>query len=81
MEWKCVNCGTIQGSVNGPYLFSHFLNDLVIEESQSIRLINYADNSTVVTPVCRGTGDKTEKVLHSVLHWTDTNNMKRNKGS
>ena len=76
--WKCFNRGTIQGSVNGPYLFILFLNDLVIDEPQSASLIKYADDSTVIIPVCRGMRDKTEKVLDSFLYWTEINNMKCN---
>ena len=29
-QWKCVNRGTTQGSVSGPYFFSIFINDLEI---------------------------------------------------
>ena len=53
-EWKCVNRGTSQGSVNSPYLFSLLLNDLLIDKPQSASLIKHADDSTVVIPVCRG---------------------------
>ena len=77
-EWKCVNRGTTQGSVNGPYLFSLFLNDLLIDEPQSASLIKHADGSTVVIPVCRGKRNESEKVRHSFLHWTEINNMKCN---
>ena len=48
-----------------PYLFSLFLNDLLNEEPKSASLIKYADDSTVVIPVCRGMRDETEKVLQS----------------
>ena len=75
-EWKCVNRRTTRGSVNGLYLFSLFLNDLLIDEPQSASLIKYADGSTVVIPVCRGMRDETQKVLDSFLHWTQTNNMR-----
>ena len=40
--------------------------------------LKYADESTVVVPVCRGIRDETEKVLDSFLHWTEIDKMKCN---
>ena len=32
-SWHCVNKGTTQGSVSGPYLFNLFTNDLTLQQS------------------------------------------------
>ena len=74
-KWKCVNRGTTQGSVSGPYLFNVFLNDLLLDEQQSASLIKYVDDCTVVIPVYRGMRDESGKALDSFLHWPKINNM------
>ena len=42
-DWWEVNKGTTQGSVNGPYLFHIFLNDLNPIGLDNVSLIKYAD--------------------------------------
>ena len=48
---SCVNRGTTQGSVSGPYLFSIFIDDLEISIDNHPALFKYADDSTVIVPV------------------------------
>ena len=50
-DWVCVNKGTTQGSVGGPYLFNVFLNDLEVSMNDTPVLYKYADDSTIVAPL------------------------------
>ena len=50
-DWVCVNKGTTQGSVGGPYLFNVFLNDMEVFMNDTPVLFKYADDSTIVAPV------------------------------
>ena len=53
-DWVCVNKGTTQGSVGGPYLFNVFLNDLEVFMNDMPVLFKYADDSTIVAPCMEG---------------------------
>ena len=50
-HWKCVNRGTTQGSVSGPYLLSIFINDSEISIDNHPALFKHADHSTLIVPV------------------------------
>ena len=52
-EWKNVNRGTTQGSVNGPYLFNLFLNDLQLDGYDNFSLIKYADDGSIIIHVVK----------------------------
>ena len=43
---KCMNKGTIQGSISGPHLLNLFVNDLVIRNDYLTSVVKYADDTT-----------------------------------
>ena len=77
-EWKYVNCGTTQGSVNGPYLFSLFLDDLDINNNDDTALIKYADDTSIIVTVRKDAPDESLKTLELFLNWTADNEMSCN---
>ena len=66
-EWKGVNKGTTQGIVSGPYLFNVFLNDLEIKLGSTPALFEYADDSTIVAPVLKGSSDTSSSLVEKFL--------------
>ena len=77
-EWKYVNRGTTQGSVNGPYLFSLFLDDLDINNNDDTALIKYADDTSIIVTVRKDAPDESLKTLELFLNWTADNEMSCN---
>ena len=70
--FSCVNKGTTQGSVSGPYLVNVFLNDLEItgDSSDNIDLNKYADDSTLQITVRKDGTDNTQNTLRLFMDWT-----------
>ena len=78
-NWKCVNRGTTQGSVSGPYLFSIFLNDLNIgAENADCSLVKYADDSTLLVPITKQKTDKSHQIVQEFFSWAEQNEMSCN---
>ena len=71
---KCINRGTTQGSVSGPYLFSIFINDLEISIDNHPALSKYADDSTLIAPIW-STGHCRTDLVVQFLTWSKENSM------
>ena len=71
-----------QGSVNGPYLFSLFLDDLDINNNDDTALIKYADAAlsccSIIVTVRKDAPDESLKTLELFLNWTADNEMNCN---
>ena len=68
-DWVCVNKGTTQESVGGPYLFNVFLNVLEV-----FMLFKYAADSTIVAPVWKDS-DTSADLVNQFLSWSIHNQM------
>ena len=73
-QWKCVNRGTTQGSVSGPYLLSIFINDLEISSNERPALFKYADDLTIIIPVWSN-GHCPTDLVDQVLTWSNDDSM------
>ena len=73
-QWKCVNRGTTQGSVSGPYLFCVFINDLEIGIDNHLALFKYADDSTLIIPVWSN-GHRRTDLVDQFLNWSEKNRI------
>lgn len=71
---KVVNKRTTQGSVNGPYLFNAFLNDINIFHNDVTAFFKCADDSTITAPVS-SISDPSDRLVELFLKWTRENNM------
>ena len=47
-EWENVLKGSAQGSVNGPFSFNNFCNDMLSLVDPYVNIYNYADNNTIM---------------------------------
>ena len=67
-SWHCVNKGTTQGSVSGPYLFNLSINNLDIDSNPMTHLIKYADDTTIQVNVNKSSPD-----ISHYLEWSEDN--------
>ena len=76
-QWKDVNKGTTQGSVSGPHLFTIFLHDLEISLNGKDILFNYADDTSIFSPVWKEQ-DNSEDIKRTFMEWSEKNFMSSN---
>ena len=82
-QWKDVNKGTTQGSVNGPHLFTIFLNDLEISLNGKDFLFKYADDTSIVSPVWKEQDNSVPvdivtvsvDIVRTFMEWSEKNCM------
>ena len=73
-SWHCVNKGTTQRSVSGPYLFSLFINDLNIDSNPMTHISKYADDTSIQVNV-KSSPDISHDTVKQYLDWSEDNCM------
>ena len=76
-EYANINRGVPQGTVIGPFLFFLMVEDIKPKQPEINKLIKFADDMTVSSPVRSNKDSSMEEVKH-IENWTARNKMSLN---
>ena len=74
-----VSTGPPQGCLLSPLLCSLYTNDCILHH-QSVKLIKFADDTTVVGLITRNKKSEYRNHISSLLDWCSANNLELNVG-